>query len=163
MTEFICVLLTGLVALQAFRLRQRRKETEALNNENSALRVQQKIIGEIFRCPKYGLASQFCRIRVYNSVLLIAPSPPPHITRLEQDIKLEVMLGKLSLWAVGNRLIGRDDIAPTSRYRADIYDKLARESDEFDELSSDIAMIFRLHDDVQRRYTVNECQRQTPG
>lgn len=64
---------------------------------------------------------------------------------------------------VGNRLIGRDDIAPTSRYRADIYDKLARESDEFDELSSDIAMIFRLHDDVQRRYTVNECQRQIPG
>ncbi|EOR7867428.1 hypothetical protein FYL99_RS20355 [Escherichia coli] len=163
MTELICFLLLGLVALQAFWLRQRRKETDALNDENSALRFQQKIIGEIMRCPKYGLASQYRRIRVFNAALLIAPSPPPHITRLEQDIKLEVMLGKISSWAVSNRLIGRDDIALTSRYRPDIYDTLARESDEFDELSSDIAMIFRLHDDVHRRNTVNEIRNQSHG
>lgn len=155
MTELICVLLLGFVALQAFWLRQKRKESDALHDENSTLQFQQKIIGEIMRCPKYGLASQYRRIRLYNAALLIAPSPSPHITRLEQDIKLEVMLGKLSSWAISNQLIGRDDIAITSRHRPDIYDDLARLSDEQDELSPDIALIFRLHDDVHQRYTIN--------
>ncbi|EKK9105968.1 hypothetical protein [Enterobacter hormaechei] len=85
--------------------------------------------------------------------LLTAPVPKPYINRLESDLKLEIMLGKLALWGVNNTILGTADTSPLTRWRPELYERLAVESDEPDKLPLDIGLLCRLNDETLRRHT----------
>ncbi|EIY8279500.1 hypothetical protein MNZ66_004643, partial [Salmonella enterica] len=90
--------LSVLATFLLIRLLQARKEVTRQQQEIETLRSEYQRLGDILRCPNYGLSSQLRRIRTHNLALLAAPVPKPYINRLEPDLKLEIMLGKLALW-----------------------------------------------------------------
>lgn len=157
----------GILTLRLFiSLMQARKEAVRQQREIDTLRSEYKRLGDILRCPHYGLASQLRRIRTHNMTLLTAPVPKPYFNRLESDLKLEIMLGKLTLWGVNNTILGTADTSPLTRWRPELYERLAVESDEpdklpldigllcrLDELSPDISLLCRLNDETLRRHT----------
>ncbi|ECC3269484.1 hypothetical protein YB29_003779 [Salmonella enterica subsp. enterica] len=144
----------GILTLRLFiSLMQARKEAVRQQQEIDTLRSEYQRLGDILRCPQYGLASQLRRIRTHNMTLLIAPEPKPYINRLEPDLKLEIMLGKLALWGVNNTVLGTADTSPLTRWRPELYERLAVDSDEPDELSPDISLLCRLNDETLRRHT----------
>jgi hypothetical protein len=152
MTTMIAIASVLLIALTCGLWWLARRENSRLQNELSALQGEQKLLRDILRCPNYGIASQIRRVRTYNLAVLVAPEPTPHITRLEQDIKLEVLFGKLALWGVNNTILGTDDTAPLSRYSPELYERLAIATDEHHEYSQDIGLVFRMQDEIQRRH-----------
>lgn len=126
-----------------------------IKREVSKWQDEQQILRDILRCPRYGIATQCRRVRSYNLALLMAPKPTPYIERLEQDIKLEVLFAKILLWGVNNTMLGTDDTAPVPCTQPDIYEKLAYESDEQSEYSSDIALLSGMRDEIHSKLNAN--------